>query len=117
MQTVIFNSQSSAVTTGHVIQAVDAQTGYTNRGATALVTVVLPPAKVGKRLVFKVEAAYEFALDPYGSEQIALPSTGVLGEAGKKLSADAVGEYVELLCLTDGEWSCIGYLGTWTAES
>ncbi len=47
---------------------------------------------------------------------IALPSTGAQGAAGKYLSADAVGEWVRLLCVKAGQWQVAGYAGTWTAE-
>ena len=32
-------------------------------------------------------------------------------------TADAVGEYVHLLCVKAGQWETLGYRGTWTAES
>lgn len=38
------------------------------------------------------------------------------GAAGKYLSADAVGEWVRLLCVKAGQWQVAGYAGTWTAE-
>lgn len=116
-QTVFFSANNLALTADYTIQAIDARTVYTNRGATGTVTVTLPAAKVGMRYIFKVEAAYAFRIDPYGSEQIALPSTNVMSAAGKYISADAAGEYMILECTYDGEWSCFGYLGTWTAES
>lgn len=61
-------------------------------------------------------AAQELRIDPSGSETIALPSTGAQGAAGKYLSADAVGEWVRLLCVKAGQWQVAGYAGTWTAE-
>lgn len=39
----------------------------------------------------------------------------VLG-ADAGLSADAVGEWVRLLCVKAGQWQVTGYAGTWTAE-
>ncbi len=34
----------------------------------------------------------------------------------KVLGADAVGEWVRLLCVKAGQWQVTGYAGTWTAE-
>jgi hypothetical protein len=64
-----------------------------------------------------VRAAQELRLDPNGTETIALPSSGVQGAAGKYLTADAVGENVELICLTTGTWDAVGHTGTWTAQA
>lgn len=89
----------------------------TNTGAAGAVTFTLPAATTGMRVTAFLKAAQELRLDPDGTETVALPSTGAQGAAGKYLSADAVGEYVQLLCVTAGTWSCVGYSGTWTAQS
>lgn len=34
----------------------------------------------------------------------------------KLLTADAVGEWVRLLCVKAGQWQVAGYLGTWAHE-
>ena len=46
----------------------------------------------------------------------ATASNGAQGAAGKYLSADAVGEWVRLLCVKAGQWQVAGYAGTWTVE-
>lgn len=61
-------------------------------------------------------AAQELRIDPSGTETIALPSTGAQGGAGKYLTADAVGEWVRLLCVKAGQWQVTGYAGTWAHE-
>ena len=38
------------------------------------------------------------------------------GAAGKYLTADAVGEWVKLVCVKTGQWQVIGYAGTWAHE-
>lgn len=88
----------------------------TNEGATGAATFALAAASVGVELTFHVMAAQELRIDPSGTETIALPSTGVQGGAGKHLTANAVGEWVRLVCVKTGEWQVQGYAGTWTAE-
>lgn len=34
----------------------------------------------------------------------------------KLRNADAVGEYVHLLCVKAGQWQTVGYAGTWAHE-
>ena len=87
-----------------------------NAGAVGAASFTLPPAVVGMRVTALVEAAQELQLDPDGTETIALPSSGVQGAAGKYLVADAVGEKVQLACITAGTWDVVDYSGTWTAQ-
>jgi hypothetical protein len=89
----------------------------TNTGATATVTFNLPAAVVGYEISARVDAAFELRLDPDGTEQICLPSTGVPGTGGKYLVADAVNEGVTLRCKEAGIWDVVTYTGTWTAEA
>ena len=89
---------------------------FTNEGATGAAVFGLGPAAVGAELTFVVMAAFELRIDPSGTETIALPSSGAQGAAGKYLTADAVGEWVRLLCVKAGQWQVIGYAGTWAHE-
>lgn len=104
--------------TGGAVTALQAmqQVHVSNAGASGAATFTLPAALVGMRVTANVEAAQELRLDPNGTETIALPSSGVQGAAGKYLTADAVGERVQLVCFTAGTWDVIDYTGTWTAE-
>lgn len=88
----------------------------TNEGAAAARVFALSAAVVGVELTFVVMAAQELRIDPSGTETIALPSSGAQSAAGKYISADAVGEWVKLLCVKTGQWQVVGYHGTWTAE-
>jgi len=88
-----------------------------NLGAGAAATFTLPAAEPGLRVTAVVEVAQELRLDPDGTETIALPSTGVQGAAGKYLTANALAETVELVCLTVGTWDAVNFQGTWTAEA
>ena len=89
---------------------------FTNEGASGAAVFALGPAAVGVELTFRVMAAQELRIDPSGTETIALPSSGAQGAAGKYLTADAVGEWVRLLCVKAGQWQVIGYAGTWAHE-
>jgi len=88
----------------------------TNEGATGAAVFALAAASVGVELTFRVMTAQELRIDPSGTETIALPSTGAQGAAGKYLTADAVGEWVKLVCVKAGQWQVEGYFGTWAHE-
>ncbi len=88
---------------------------FTNEGATGAATFALAPAAVGVSLTFRVMTAQELRIDPSGSETIALPSSGAQSAAGAYIVADAVGEWVRLVCVKTGQWQVEGYFGTWTA--
>lgn len=90
---------------------------FTNEGAQAEVSFVLPAAVLGLELTFVVMTAQELRIDPNGTQTIALPSSGAQGAAGKYLTADAVGEWVRLLCVKAGQWQVVGYAGTWAHEA
>ena len=89
---------------------------FTNEGASGAAVFALGPAAVGVELTFRVMTAQELRIDPSGTETIALPSTGAQGAAGKYLTADAVGEWVKLVCVKTGQWQVEGYFGTWAHE-
>jgi len=103
---------------GRTVTALEAMQGFvlTNRGASAAIVIALPAAIPGMRVTAVVGVAQELRLDPNGTETIALPSTGVQSAAGKYITADALTEQVQLVCLTAGTWDVISYTGTWTAE-
>lgn len=102
---------------GATLSADDSGTIHTNVGASAAIVLALPAAVPGMRFMFNVRVAQELRIDPNGSETINLPSTGVPGAAGKYLTADAVGESVNLVCVVAGNWAVFGHTGTWTAEA
>lgn len=90
---------------------------FTNTGAAGAITFALPPATPGLNYGFSVAVAQELRIDPNGTETISLPSDGVPGAAGKYLTANAIGETVNLVCVTAGSWRAFGAHGTWTAEA
>lgn len=106
-----------AHTANDTLTTSESGTWHTNTGASGAITIALPAATVGLRYGFALGAAQQLRIDPNGSETISLPSSGVPGAAGKYLVADAVGENVHLACLIAGNWSVLGYTGTWTAEA
>ena len=89
---------------------------FTNEGASGAAVFALGAAAVGVELTFVVMTAQELRIDPSGTETIALPSSGAQGAAGKYLTADAVGEWVKLVCVKTGQWQVQGYAGTWAHE-
>lgn len=106
----------TAHTADAALTAAQSGTVHTTVGAAGTVVLALPPATVGLEFFFRVGAAQALRLDPDGTEQVSLPSTGVPAAAGKYIVADADGETVHLLCTKAGQWSVMGYTGTWTAE-
>lgn len=114
------NGQGPIGVTAHTADATlsanDNGTAHTNTGAGGAVVLTLPAAVVGLHYYFGVGAAQALRIDPNGSETISLPSSGVPGAAGKYLEADAIGESVHLACFKAGNWSVVGFTGTWTAQ-
>lgn len=90
---------------------------FSTAGAAGTVVFALPAATVGQWFRFYVGAVQELRIDPNGTETIALPSTGAQGAAGKYLTANAIGEGVEIECVVAGSWAARSYIGTWTAEA
>ncbi len=88
-----------------------------NLGAVAAIAFGLPPAVPGLEFIFLVEVAQELRVDPYLTETVAVPSTGVQGAAGKYMGADAIGEKVHYVCVSAGTWDVVSYSGTWTVEA
>lgn len=106
-----------AHTADDTLTAAESGSVHTNTGAAGAIALTLPAATVGLRFRFYVGAAQELRINPDGTETISLPSTGVAGAAGKYLTANAVGETVELACCQAGTWAVFGFTGTWTAEA
>jgi hypothetical protein len=100
-----------------VVANTDNGVTFSTNGAAGTVTFALPAATVGQWYRFHVGAVQALRIDPNGTETIALPSTGAQSAAGKYISADAIGEGVEIECVVAGTWSCCRYVGTWTAEA
>lgn len=104
-------------TTDDTLTADESGSLHTNTGATGTVTLTLPAAAVGRRFLFVVGAAQSLRIDPAGTQQICLPSTGVPGAAGKYLGSSTVGSAVQLVCGVPGVWHVAGASGTWAAEA
>ena len=87
-----------------------------NFASSSTATFNLPAALVGMEFYFYVLAAVELRINPDGTETIGLPSSGVQQAAGKYITADAVGEYVHIICAKAGRWETLDYRGTWGVE-
>lgn len=97
------------------VNAIQGGIVVSNKGRAAATTFTLPPAVVGMRVSAVVQAAQELRLDPSGTQTVALPSTGVQQAAGAYIVADAIGETVDLVCITAGTWDVLNFNGTFTA--
>lgn len=105
-----------AATAAYAITAGECGKLFTNEGAAGAIEFSLPEAEVGLHYDFVVKAAQELRIDPDGTETIALP-TGVQQAAGKYITANAVGEFIRMVCVKEGEWTVLGSVGTWEAEA
>jgi hypothetical protein len=102
-------------TANYTVTTDDVGKTFSTDGAIATVTFALPAAAVGLWYRFAVGAVQELRIDPNGTETIGLPSSGAQQAAGAYLTADAIGEGVEVACVKAGSWRIISYIGTWTA--
>lgn len=104
-------------TANYTLTKADMEGGvFTNEGAAGAVVFALPAAEVGMRARFYCATAQEIRLDPNGTETIVLPSTNAQGAAGKYLTFDAIGEWIEVECKATGTWSTTGWSGTFAHE-
>jgi len=104
-------------TSDYTVLATESGDVFDTTGAAGTVVFTMPAAVPGLKYRFHVGVAQELRIDPDGTETVSLPSTGVPGAAGKYLTANAIGETVVLECVVAGNWACMGYTGTWTAEA
>jgi len=122
VMTVDANSQvagwrrKSVSVDGGNINAAMAGSVVDNTPSGSAATFNLPAALVGMEFYFYVLSAFALRINPDGTETIGLPSSGVQQAAGKYIEADAVGEYVHILCVKAGQWETLDYRGTWTVE-
>jgi hypothetical protein len=108
-------AESQVKTANYTVLVNDSGKTFSTKGAAGTVVFALPVARVGLKYRFYVGAAQELRIDPDGTEQISLPSTGVPSAAGAYITANAIGETVEIECTEAGVWAVFGFTGTWTA--
>lgn len=101
---------------GGNVNAAYAGAVISNFASGSAATFNLPAALPGMEFYFYVLAAFALRINPDGTETIGLPSSGVQQAAGKYIEADAVGEYVHIICFKAGQWATLDYRGTWTVE-
>lgn len=101
---------------GGAVNAAMAGSIISNFASSSAATFNLPAAAVGMEYYFYVLKAVELRINPDGTETIGLPSSGAQQAAGKYITADAVGEYVHIICAKAGQWETLDYRGTWTVE-
>jgi hypothetical protein len=106
---------ASVKTADYTVTTTDNGTTFSTKGAGATVTFALPAATVGLWYRFYVGAVQELRVDPNGTETISLPSSGAAQAAGAYLTANAIGETLEIQCCEAGTWAVFSSVGTWTA--
>lgn len=94
-----------------------AQSGctFSNAGASASVAALLPAAKKGMKYTFLVQVAQQFRVDTT-SDFLPVPSTGILGAAGKYIYSDSIGASVTIECSVDTFWNVVAFSGPWWIE-
>lgn len=97
---------------GATVTAAQAYDGViiTNTGASGTETYVLPDARPGMKVTALVRAAQALTIDLATGQSIDGVAT-----SGQTYTADAVGEFLVLICVVDNVWSRIATAGTWTA--
>ena len=87
---------------------------HTNLGAGGTVTLTLPAsAPAGTEFTFAVQAVQELRVDP-GTAAIRDDSGTT---ADKYKTANAIGECLQLIADSNGDWETIAKHGTWTEEA
>lgn len=87
---------------------------HSNLAATGAVTLTLPTVtKAGIKFTFAVQAAQELRVDP-GAATIRDDSGQT---ADKYKTANAIGECLQIISDSDGDWYTIAKSGTWTEEA
>jgi len=103
-----------AHTANDTLTEAESNSVHTNLGATGTVTLTLPAtAAAGTVFTFGVQAAQELRIDP-GTATIRDDSGQT---ADKYKAADAIGECIELVADSNGDWATTAKNGTWTEEA
>lgn len=87
---------------------------HSNLGASATITLTLPTiTKAGVKFTFAVQAAKELRVDPAAAT--IRDDSGQT--ADKYKTANAIGECLQIISNSDGDWITISKNGTWTEEA
>lgn len=87
---------------------------HSNLGATGAVTLTLPTVtRAGIKFAFAVQAVQELRVDPAAAT--IRDDSGQT--ADKYKTANAIGEAIQLISDSDGNWITIAKTGTWTEEA
>jgi hypothetical protein len=82
---------------------------YTNQGASAAVTRVLPSATPGLTECFYVVAAQTFYVDPASGDQVHVLTNAV----GDRISSATPGDSICLVAFDHTNWAALSKVGTW----
>ncbi len=103
-------------TTADTLTAAESGSLHTNGGASGSVALTLPTAAAGLRFSFAVRAAQALVVTANTGDTIQL-GTAAATAAGGTVTADAIGESVDLIAINATEWICVpgtAAVGTWT---
>jgi len=86
---------------------------FTNKGASASITLTLPSAAavLGKEIVFVLEETQSLLLEPAATDHILGTSA-----AGDYIWADSIGETITLVATRASYWAKKSSVGTWTEQ-
>lgn len=93
------------------IDSDEAYGGFVHTNSAA-VTLTLPAALPGMHVRFYALNASVITVDPNGTELLQFGSKGA-GDSIANTTTPIVGDYLELVCVTDGEWLVTGQDGDW----
>ena len=110
----------SAKTEDYTVKASDSNTIFSNLGAVANITLLLPLTSQCvpgvTRFGFYVAVASKFYVNPAPADEMTFAVGINAYEAinGSPAQADIIGGYMEILCLAPGKWIVTSNSGGWT---
>lgn len=104
------NSTLSSAQTGNII-IFNNSTGVAANGT----MFTLPAATVGLTYTIVADTAKFFYVKPASSDIINFSTNAANNRISNKTTA-AIGDSVTLTCMTNGQWSIVNRVGTWTTE-
>lgn len=106
------NGYYVAKTSNYSLTYTDANTPFTNTGASGAVNFTLPTAFAGLEYDFYIDAAQTFTITAGASTSIRI--AGSNSAAAGNISASTIGNSVKLKAISATQWVAMSHEGTWT---